>query len=883
MAHSFKTLSRLAPTAALGLLCLGILLPLTGQTDSPPSNPSSTQGDLDSDDDGWSNQQEAELGTDPGKQDTDDDGVNDPLDGWPQDRNLTHKRVAESYALVDLSDQLTYPTTNTGYYKTSVQVDDRGSVLLAHEHSESYFSDTTTYATHYYDWNLKLSPPAFNAVLETGQSYEDGYAEASYTVHLTRSGVIHFEGWSLFDEQIYDTASNLIESRAFHEPFNSTFDTSTASSGKFTDLDKAFNAGNTLVGDLSNEHTVTLMGLEYSEERLAMISKFAGIYSEASTIQNDHSVDVSMINNEVHSIGFKNHLYNETISLYRSVSSTIVNAGRYSGRLTRETPAYSYAPAWVLFPFTYVEPYYPTSELHWNGVVTEGDTVHSALGQDIVVDTSNATAHRYSLDGSTFHDFKVWNPISVQLESAEFLKTSDNLVMLLDNSNIVINQQKKAISELLSNPEGWSDFSLHDINSHGMIVGTAQNNGSTKVIALLKVDMEEVWSNQFSGIEVNKLPGQSGHQGRPYLTSGGEEYLIVGPKSGTNTISLKVKFDAPDTPGLQDKIKFKILPSSSPVDAYHASPTTTSIDWSTKIATVEYELNILDENLYEGYETELSLLMYLDLDGNDQIDSPSDVAVNSELSNGDTFHLKFVFSNNYLNAAILGYFGGVFGGLNDWPDAANMLNAFATGNVPNGAVDLNTTITTSGDRPSHNNGVVFDNSGSGPSSNYVFDALSDMSERVLDSADVTRHVRDVLDSNYDAVVAAFAQPGNENETFLVLSFPISSFDERIGFFIDGNLHRTFGTANISGTVEAVVNKLAGSEGNVYQVDVVSVDANVTDLYDWDYDKGGNYDKPFALMQGGFDTIAPGGQIFKLRTRLDGHISDFQHFINPIED
>jgi hypothetical protein len=130
--------------------------------------------------------------------------------------------------------------------------------------------------------------------------------------------------------------------------------------------------------------------------------------------------------------------------------------------------------------------------------------------------------------------------------------------------------------------------------------------------------------------------------------------------------------------------------------------------------------------------------------------------------------------------------------------------------------------------------------------------------------------------------AAFSQPENENETFLVLSFPISSFDERIGFSVDGNLFRTFGTANISGTVEAVVNKLAGSEGDVYQVDVVSVDANVTDLYGWDYDKGGDYDEPFALMQGGFDTIARGGKIFKLRTRLDGYISDFQHFINPIE-
>jgi hypothetical protein len=53
--------------------------------------------------------------------------------------------------------------------------------------------------------------------------------------------------------------------------------------------------------------------------------------------------------------------------------------------------------------------------------------------------------------------------------------------------------------------------------------------------SLLKVEIEEVWSNQFDGIEVNKLPGESGHQQRSYLKDGGEEYLIVGPKQGTNT------------------------------------------------------------------------------------------------------------------------------------------------------------------------------------------------------------------------------------------------------------------------------------------------------------------------------------------------------------
>lgn len=346
-----------------------------------------------------------------------------------------------------------------------------------------------------------------------------------------------------------------------------------------------------------------------------------------------------------------------------------------------------------------------------------------------------------------------------------------------------------------------------------------------------------------------------------------------------------MKFECPDIPELRDKIKFKIRPSSFPVvDTLSPSPTTTSIDWTTKTATIEYNFNAFGSGIHEALDEKFLIFMYIDFDGDDRINSDSDVLVNSKLFNGNTFHFKPTHDNRYTTAQALGIGGGVYGHVwENWPDAANVLNAFATGNVPSGGIDLNTTITISGDSPSHNNGVVFDNSGSGPSSNYVFDSLSDMSERVLDSADVARHVRSVLDSNYDLIVSAFAQPENENETFLVLDFPISSFQESIGFSLDGNLFRTFATANISGTIETVVHKLEGGSGVLYQVDAVGVDANVTDFYDWDFDKGEHHDKVFALMQGGFNTLGSGGRIFKLRTRLDGNILNLSHIINPIQD
>ena len=114
----------------------------------------------------------------------------------------------------------------------------------------------------------------------------------------------------------------------------------------------------------------------------------------------------------------------------------------------------------------------------------------SAQEQDILIDTENSNAHTYSVNGSIFHDFQVWNPSSKQLESSTVGKTSDDLVMLSGDSDILINQTKRPISDLVNDADGWSNFELKDINSHGMIVGIAEKGGATKVVALLKMDVD---------------------------------------------------------------------------------------------------------------------------------------------------------------------------------------------------------------------------------------------------------------------------------------------------------------------------------------------------------------------------------------------------------
>ncbi|NJK93273.1 MAG: hypothetical protein HC904_16560 [Blastochloris sp.] len=117
--------------------------------------------------------------------------------------------------------------------------------------------------------------------------------------------------------------------------------------------------------------------------------------------------------------------------------------------------------------------------------------MHTALDQDIVVQEFEEEVYpykghsSYSLDnGASFHDFKVWNAASNSLENEKFGKTSDSLVMLSEEEgHVLINGQNIHVSKLLGSAStGWSDFKLSDINSHGMIVGTASQSGTEKVV-----------------------------------------------------------------------------------------------------------------------------------------------------------------------------------------------------------------------------------------------------------------------------------------------------------------------------------------------------------------------------------------------------------------
>ena len=482
-------------------------------TDGTDANYDQTRNNPQGDDDkdGLTNAQEHALGTKPLSKHTDSDGVEDGLDGWPHDANFAPARQGESYALVDLSSHLTYPSSDSA----TVQVDDNGGVLLA---SHSTSGDDTTYSAKYYNWSQTLTPSAFNATLETTKAFgENETASADYSVHMTRSGLIHFSGSSRLDEDILSNfntfTSDIRNHRDFHDPFNVTYDANNQTSGTFTNLSSAFTSAGIGIGTggASNEESVFLRGYEYSNERTANISMSASDMSSDTTNTNTNSANVLMQNGQVLSSGTTDALFDNTITLSQTAHFLLIDTGAHGSQLATHEPAYSLSPAWDVFPFTYPEPDYPDKETRWADSITDGDRVISAQEQDILIETANASAHRYSLNGSTFHDFQVWNPSSKQLKSTAVGKTSDDLVMLLGDSDILINQTKRSVSDLVNDADGWSNFELEDINSHGMIVGTAEKGGATKVIALLKVEFETFADDETREIGGNRSPNWKAH------------------------------------------------------------------------------------------------------------------------------------------------------------------------------------------------------------------------------------------------------------------------------------------------------------------------------------------------------------------------------------
>ncbi len=449
----------------------------------------------DYDEDGLTNAQEHEGGTFPKNEDSDDDNLSDDEDGWPRDKNFTHPRVSESYALIDLSSQLPHPSAGNYEGETfSVQVDDYSGVLLSYATAKVSQGSTTTrdLVNKYYNWSEVLTPPAFNGskTVSEERSYPDSsallYVRYPFRTHLSRSGIIRLKGSFLYDD--FDYTFSIDDQEAFVAELKSTFATSnvafdtqaeTSAAQSVSTFPKDF-----LDGFIVNLIAIPELDLHHSEYADTTLSE---VYVSQWADDTEPYELVTLVAGET-------VLYTGNVSNLGSVDIYGYEGGGFGGNGLAVFELKNYIPG----------------STHRYALISSGNTVtplaHAQEGaytvmtqdaQDILVRTLGAGPKEYSLDGgTTFHPAQVWNTSTRELETASFAgKTSDELVILQSNqTGILINGCKKTAEELLGHQaEGWTDFKLHDINSSGMIVGTALHSpqagtNTRKVIALLKVD-----------------------------------------------------------------------------------------------------------------------------------------------------------------------------------------------------------------------------------------------------------------------------------------------------------------------------------------------------------------------------------------------------------
>lgn len=494
----------------------------------------------DDDEDGLTNREENDIyGTFPLNSNSDGDieGVKDGDDAWPHDPNLNHKRTSESYALIDLSDELPYPSST--YSDLRIHIDDTGGTMLAYKTDAATPSASTkNFVTRYYNFVEVLEPTDFNGEknvqYEAGDGVED-YIEygLSLTQMLNRAGEISFEGTLGYNSINRPKETFMPAVRKLDLKYD-VVTKQTSSVIPEANL-------NYVLSGLDFEYAYLNLSLYHSKYNADFVSLFTGM--------------------DAASVDYYSEYYNSEALNEFSISSLyftdeIEENWEFKGLGSNGLGLYYIESNWAEF-----EVFNDGLALKSPGAENErerledayGYSIISALGKDIVLRKNGSNGYAYSLDeGTTFNESKVWFSSSQSLVPVNFEGIASNdLVVVNGGESIIINGQLKSVTQLLGDQaNGWSDFKLTDINSHSMIAGhalftpTDGSRAQRRVFALLKVDLENQRGDLVSdSLLVSKFQTDVIFDDLPSPTGDPHTYRIKLPIEdlGSSTVSVKLE------------------------------------------------------------------------------------------------------------------------------------------------------------------------------------------------------------------------------------------------------------------------------------------------------------------------------------------------------
>jgi len=431
--------------------------------------------------------------------------------------------------------------------------------------------------------------------------------------------------------------------------------------------------------------------------------------------------------------------------------------------------------------------------------------------------------------GSTENPFVVLDPWDPQSQSVA------STVQLLVNR-----------AELSYPWEGWEDRTQH-----------YQDEIASKRVLLVPIEVTKIWSDQFSGSDANQLPNKPSPS---HVGSGAEKhkYILVGGRDPGQQVYIKAEVEFPDIPYFKSKFKFALARMSGDIPFIKGPSATIDENGELSLQTSQIDAVSYSNDEPEDY----AIVGGYDADGNG--------LANSEVGYISKYRIRPVsFSAHDGNRTWLSAF--VIGGwINDRPFSAAFLQAFLTGSTMSGVggtVGDETMSINDEDEPDHHVGIAFDASNSGPIRRYSWSRYSMLAYVVAGDQGITGMIGVRLASAaIKSEVQSYAWQPNETEKTFSWTLHATQNDVLISF-ANWDLHTSFGSAWLKNAhMKVTIDK------NTLTATSVVVEGTLTDLYDWNYGEGYETDRRAATVQAGYNTLSPGGWIFRLQVDLDTPIT-----------
>jgi hypothetical protein len=375
-------------------------------------------------------------------------------------------------------------------------------------------------------------------------------------------------------------------------------------------------------------------------------------------------------------------------------------------------------------------------------------------------------------------------------------------------------------------------------DSKGKDIQCAMASDVVSKITILPIDVEKVWSDQISGVEVNffqKTGTPKNGTGR-----GNKPYILMGARDDRNAyVKLRLSMDIPDE--LDSQLLWRLALKNN-------APQTGSFTFDHSKKEIAIKAQSLEQ------EGDYQVVVGYDINKDGQL-------ATSEISFRNQWIFKIIPREKYESSLQFLKTGTE---LQLFPNASRLLSAFANHSTPVDATAIPTQIAARNplSELTHLVGVLFHSPGdSGASIEANHPASSRIAEAINDSRALEERIFKLFESKREAVLNVMhnLSPTETEHSFTWQLSGGLSFE----LLKDQDLYASIHSCEFDNlSVNVTVHKSGMTQGPVI------LNGSIKDIYDFDYDAA--YPASHgSRVQSGYNKIGDGGRVYRVRVNLDG--------------